>query len=354
MKLVIIGASGNIGTALLRHAARAADLRVVGVSRRRPPAEPPYDTAGWSTLDVAAPTAANELSQVFADADAVVNLAWGFQPARDEAYLEAVGVGGLRAVLSAAVAAGVPHVVHMSSVGAYATGSYGVPVDETFPTTGIPSSPYSRHKAAAERVLDVFEREHPGVLITRARPGLVMSPDAGSSLLRYGLPPVVPGRLVGLLPVLPLDPSFRVPVVHADDVAVAVLEMVRRRADGPFNLAAPTPLDRELIAAAMGARPWPLPRTVLRGLVGAGWMLHLERLDPGWIDLAFAVPLMRTDRARELLGWSPRVDTAAAIAQVVEAMVQGSGTASPVLRHRSVWSELTDLRHGPASRRRLT
>ncbi|WP_111766113.1 NAD-dependent epimerase/dehydratase family protein [Nakamurella deserti] len=354
MKLVIIGASGNIGTALLRRCAQDAELTVVGVSRRRPPAEPPYDVSAWVPLDVAGPSAAGELAEAFADADAVVNLAWGFQPSRDEAYLEAVGVGGLRSVLSAAVAAGVPHVVHMSSVGAYGPGSYGVPVDESFPTTGIPTSPYSRHKSAAEHVLDVFEREHPDLLISRARPGLVMSPDAGSSLLRYGLPPFVPGRLVGLLPVLPLDGDFRVPVVHADDVAAALLEMVRRRAGGAFNLAAPTPLDRALIARAMHARPLPMPRSLLRGLVTAGWRLHLERLDPGWIDLAFSVPLMRTDRAREVLDWTPRIDTAVGIAQVVDAMTQGAGTASPVLRRRSVRSELGDLRRGAASRRRLT
>jgi UDP-glucose 4-epimerase len=354
MKLVITGASGNLGTALLRQCAAATDLEVIGVSRRRPPAEPPYDTSGWVPVDVASPTAAGHLAEAFADADAVINLAWGFQPSRDVAYLEAVGVGGLRAVLSAAVAAGVPHVVHMSSVGAYAPGSYGVPVDESFPTTGIPSLAYSRHKAAAERVLDAFEVDHPELTVTRARPGLVLSPDAGSSLLRYGLPPIVPGRLVGLLPVLPLDADFRVPVVHADDVATALLAMVRRRPGGAFNLSAPTPLDRELIARAMHARPLPLPRTALRGLVTAGWRLHLERLDPGWIDLAFAVPLMRTDRARELLDWEPRIDTAVAIAQVVDAMTQGAGTSSPVLRHRSVRSELADLRRGPASRRRLT
>ncbi|MEP6981368.1 MAG: NAD-dependent epimerase/dehydratase family protein, partial [Nakamurella sp.] len=58
------------------------------------------------------------------------------------------------------VAAGGPQVVQMSSVGAYAPGSYGTAVDESYPTTGIPTSPYSRHKAAAERLLDAFDVAH--------------------------------------------------------------------------------------------------------------------------------------------------------------------------------------------------
>lgn len=354
VKLVVVGASGNIGTALLRRCATRPDVRVVGISRRRPPPEAPYGVADWITLDIAGHTAAHKLTEVFADADAVVDLAWGFQPSRDEAYLEAVGVGGLRAVLSAAVGAGVPHVVHMSSVGAYAPGSYGVPVDETWPATGISSSPYSRHKAAAERLLDTFERDHPLTVVSRVRPGLVLSPDAGSSLLRYGLPPITPARLIGLLPLLPLDSRLRVPVVHADDVASAVLEIVARSAAGAFNVFAPTPLDRDLIAGALHARPVPMPRALLRGVVTAGWRLHLERLDPGWIDLAFAVPLMHTDRARDVLGWEPLTDSPAAITQLVNAMKAGTGTASPVLRPRTVRSELTDLRRGTASRRRLT
>lgn len=354
MKLVVIGASGNVGTAFLRRCAAQPGTTVTGVSRRRPPGSAPYDTADWVSLDIAGPTAADALTSVFADADAVINLAWGFQPGRDEAYLEAVGVGGLRAVLSAVVAAGVPHVVQMSSVGAYAPGSYGTAVDESYPTTGIPTSPYSRHKAAAERLLDAFEVTNPTVTVTRPRPGLVMSADAGSSLLRYGLPPVIPGWVVGWLPVLPLDAGFQVPVVHADDVAAALSTIVARRVGGAFNLSAAAPLDRAMIASAMHARPLPLPRPIMRGLIAAGWRLHLQRLDPGWIDLAFAVPLQRTERAGELLNWEPARDTQSCIAEVVQAMTTATATASPVLRRRSVGGELADLRRGPATRRRLT
>src|SRR3712207_7707011 len=46
-------------------------------------------------------------------------------------------------------------------------------VDEAWPTGGVPSSYYGRHKAEVERRLDRFEAEAPEVRVVRMRPGLV-------------------------------------------------------------------------------------------------------------------------------------------------------------------------------------
>ena len=84
--------------------------------------------------------------------------------------------------------ADVPHVVHMSSVGAYTPKRDKRPVDESWPT----GAPYSRHKAAAEPLLDDHQERHPDRTVTRLRPGIIGQRAAGSALLRYGLPAVVP------------------------------------------------------------------------------------------------------------------------------------------------------------------
>jgi nucleoside-diphosphate-sugar epimerase len=59
---------------------------------------------------------------VFRGADCVAHLAWAFQPTRNVEYLDSVAIGSTRAVLDAAHDAGVPQLVHMSSIGAYAAG----------------------------------------------------------------------------------------------------------------------------------------------------------------------------------------------------------------------------------------
>ena len=166
MRVVVTGASGNVGTSVLRALAdEPAVDSVVGVARRIPGIR--FPKVEWRAADVArAP-----LEQVFAGADAVVHLAWLIQPGRDRQATWRVNVEGSRRVFHAAAAAGATSLVYASSVGAYAPGPKDRRVDEDWPTTGIPSSFYSRDKAEVERLLDRFEAQQPGVRVVRMRPG---------------------------------------------------------------------------------------------------------------------------------------------------------------------------------------
>lgn len=362
MRIVIVGASGNLGTALLDRIRRErADLDVVAVARRLPPPEPPYDGPEWVAVDVTAENAAGRLAGVFGGADVVVNLVWGFQPTRDPDRLAAVGIGGLTAVLAATRAAAVPHLVHLSSVGAYRAGPTGpagkAAVDETWPTDGIPTSLYSRHKAAAERLLDRAELEQAGrgPVVTRMRPGLVLQRAAGSSLLRYGAPALLPSWALPLVPVLPVGRSFTVPVVHADDVAAAVLAAVDRRSPGPFNLAAAPPVTGVDIADRLRAWSVDLPPRIISTAARVAFAARLSRIDAGWVDLAYGVPLLDTTRARAELGWEPRHDALAALDEVLAGVRSAAATASPVLRPRSVLGQIGDLvTGGSITRRRVS
>jgi nucleoside-diphosphate-sugar epimerase len=230
-----------------------------------------------------------------------------------------------------------------------------VRVDESWPTDGIESLAYSKEKAAAERLLDEYEKNGAGrLVITRMRPALVVQRDAGSAILRYGLPAFVPSSVLRLVKVLPLDPTLVIQAVHTPDVADAIARALERRVGGAFNLAADPPLAASDIADALGARLVPVPRGVLRAAVAAGWSLGLQPLDPGWLDLAFAVPLMDSGRARRELGWEPHTDARTALAELVAGMKAGVGTSSPPLRPRAVAAELRDLlSRGPISHRRL-
>jgi nucleoside-diphosphate-sugar epimerase len=355
-RIVITGASGNVGTALLRRLAQdGADYDIVGIARRQPQSDGIYGSARWHQLDLAEPGAEAKLGNIFRGADCVVHLAWGFQPTRNARYLDAVGIGGSAAVLGAADTAGVQHLVHMSSVGTYAAGRYGERVDESWSTAGLNSSPYSRAKSAVEAMLDDYERRTAdGVGITRLRPGLIMQRDAATGLRRYTLPAYVDPAWVRWLPVLPLDRTLRVSMVHADDVADACVRAIERRALGPFNLAAEPPVSRDDIAQVLGAKPIHLASAVLKVLVDVSWRLRLQPIDRGWLDMAFALPLLATDRARTELGWSPRWSSVDALANAVDGMVHGSGTSSPVLRPRSFLEALgRDAAKGPLTTRHV-
>jgi nucleoside-diphosphate-sugar epimerase len=180
-----------------------------------------------------------------------------------------------------------------------------------------------------------------------------MQRDAGSGLLRYGVPGWLPSAALDLVPLLPLDRTFAVPVVHTRDVATAVVSALRSGATGAFNLAAPSALTPSVIAEVLRARTFHVPWQLLRAAVAAGWQLHLERLDPGWIDLAFSVPLLDCGRAARELDWAPVLDAPAVLREAVTGMREALSTTSAPLRKRSVRDELiTTARDGSITRRR--
>jgi nucleoside-diphosphate-sugar epimerase len=355
MRIVVTGASGNVGSALLRRLADLQGHQVFALARRPPEADRNGSQVAWGTVDLTDDACSDTLEQTFQGADAVVHLAWGFQPSHDPDYLERLGVGGTRHVIRAVAAAGVRHLVHMSSVGAYSPRVDDAPVDESWPTNGVPTSPYSRHKAAAERLLDAFVEGGTDTVVCRMRPGLIGQGMAGSALLRYGVPAAVPAWLLGHVPVLPLDRRLSIPMVHADDVAGAIVHELDRRAGGAFNLAAPPPITTARIAAALGARAVHVPSRALRPMMSAAWHARLQQVDPGWLDLALAVPLLDTSRAETELEWSPEVDSESVLRQMLAGMREHDSGATPALRERSVRGALADLvKGGPAGRRHRT
>jgi UDP-glucose 4-epimerase len=338
MKVAVTGASGNVGTALLRRltapSAGVAELR--GLARRRPPEVAPYTGVRWHLADLGEPASEAAVAEFLDGADAVVHLAWALQPGRRPDDLHRVNVEGTLRVARAAAAAGVRQFVHMSSIGAYAPGAVGQRVAEDWPTTGIPSAQYSRDKAAAEREVRHVLAPHPEITLTVVRPTLVLQPSAGSEIGRYFLGPLLfgaarllPGSVARRLP-LPL-PTVAVSFVHADDVADAIVRMLDRRAPGPFNLAAEPLLDSNGIARALGTVRVPVPTAALRAALHAAFTARVVPTEPGWLDMGTQLPALDTSRARRLLDWTPAHRSDDVLAQFVAALGRGDGAPGPLL-----------------------
>lgn len=328
-RVVVTGATGNVGTSVVQ--ALSADERVgsiLGLARRRPEWRLPK--VAWAEADVAS----SDLVGLFRGADVVIHLAWAIQPSHRPEVLRSVNVDGSARVFGAVAEAGVPSLVHASSIGAYSPGPKDGAVDEGWPTEGLLSSFYARHKAAVEHRLDLFERQHPDVRVVRLRKGLIFKREAGSGVRRLFAGPLVPAALLRprRTPLVPAPPDLVFQAVHTADVAEAYRLAALGDARGAFNVAAEPVLDGRRLAEALGARPVAVPRRVLRAAAHLSWRLHLQPTPPGWVDLAFSVPVMDTTRARAELGWSPTVRADEALGEVLEGIADGAGLPTPPLR----------------------
>lgn len=322
MRVVVTGATGNVGTSLLK--ALSADESVdeiVGIARRRPGIS--FPRTRWVCADVAR----DDLAQSFRGADVVVHLAWLIQPSHDRDKTRLVNVEGSRRVFEAAAAAGVASLVYASSVGAYSPGPKDRRVDESWPTGGIPTSFYSRDKAQVESVLDSFELAHPDMRVVRLRPGLIFKGDAASGIRRLFAGPLLPTSLLRrrLIPIVPALNRLRFQGVHSLDVGDAYRLAVLRDVRGAFNVAAEPVLDPPELGRLLDARPVRVPERALRVAADVSWRLRLQPTPPGWLDLALGVPLMDVTRAREELGWSPTRSAGEALLELIDAMRRGDG-----------------------------
>ncbi|QDW61223.1 NAD-dependent epimerase/dehydratase family protein [Oerskovia sp. KBS0722] len=343
MRVVVVGASGNVGSALLRRlAGDPVVTSVVGVASRVPRADgsstvvPPFDTAEWARCDLTDPeeVVASRLAGAFVGADAVVHLAWAIDPAHDREELARVNVEGTRRVAAAAARAGVGHLVVASCASACSPAFDDTPRDEYWPTAGIAGSVSSAQKAEVEEILDRFSAEHPGVVVTRVRAPFTFQRDAASEVSRLFFGKLLPAplRRKGHLPTLVWPRGMRLQVVHADDLADAYLEILVGRHAGTFNVAAPDVLTGPDVAAIVSqGRLREVSPGALRRAVALAWAARLVPLDPGWFDVALAVPVLDTSRARRLLRWAPVHDARATVTEVVGGLVEGAGTQSPPL-----------------------
>jgi UDP-glucose 4-epimerase len=344
MRIVITGATGHVGTEVLKRLQAAcseegADLELVGIVRRQPDQDSaPYHGVEWHTLDIGSREDQPALEVAMAGADAVVHLAWLIQPNHHRRLLRQTNVVGTAHVLAAARKAGVRHVVCASSVGAYSPAPKDQRTQEGWPAAGIPRSHYSVDKAAQERLLDGFAKDNPDIVVARLRPALTFSAGAGSEVGRYFLGRVLP-RLVPRKPWLPLlavPKELVFQAVHAADVADAYWRVLERKAEGAFNIAAEPVIDPNALAWIFRARrvlPFPLP--VLRAVVEVSWHLRLQVTDGGWVDMAANAPIMGTSRAHSLLGWSPKHSSLESLAEMLDGLGAGKGRkASPPLEPR--------------------
>lgn len=338
MRVVVLGATGNVGTSVVR--ALAADRgghEVVGVARHVPVTSP-LPNVSWRRGDVAD---RHRLRELVRGADAVVHLTWLIQPSRDLARLWQVNVEGSANVLDAVAAGRVPALVVASSVGAYSPGPRsGRPVDETWPTHGIATSAYSREKAYLERLLDAFEARHPDRRVVRLRPALLFKAEAASRLRRLFLGSLFPNPLArgAAVPILPDVAGLRFQALHTGDVAEAYRAAVLGDVRGAFNLAAEPTLDLAAIAELLGARPVAVPPRLARAALRATWSARLHPVDVGWFDLALHSPLLDTTRARTELGWRPRLSARDAVRELLVGVRNRAGGATPALRP-DAWSD---------------
>ena len=328
MRVVVVGATGNVGTSVLRSLEMEERVEsVLGLARRLPGLRLPK--VEWAAADVVK----DDLVPHFRGADAVILLAWLIQPSRDLNKLWMTNVEGSMRAAHAVAEAGVPALLYASSVGTYSPGPKDRAVDESWPVDGIPTSYYSRQKAEVERRLNRFESQNSDVRVVRMRQALTFKREAAEGQRRLFGGPFFPSLLArpGLINFVPQIEGLRAQVVHSYDVGEAYRLALLNEARGAFNLATEPVVDPQELGRVFNARPVRVPVQLARASARVSWQLRLQPVPEGWLDLALNVPVMDTGRARRELGWSPRHSAGETLLDELKGLRTGASLDTPPL-----------------------
>ena len=228
--VAITGATGFVGQALLDRAGLdRAGGEIRALTRREQPAR---NGVEWVAGDLANKAA---LKRLVTGAEAVIHVA-GVVNAADAAGFEAGNVSGTLGVIEAAVAAGVPRIVHVSSLSAREPAL----------------SAYGASKARAEKLVRAS-----GLDWTIVRPPAIYGPRDTEMFELFRI------ARWGLMPMPPRE--GRASLIHVDDLARLLLALVPGGEDLSHQIFEPDDgkpdgwSHYELARAigwAMGRRPW--------------------------------------------------------------------------------------------------
>lgn len=212
---LVTGASGFVGSAVAR-ALLAAGRRVRVLLR------PSSDRRNVADLDVDVRYGSLEdhgsFDEALAGCGTLFHVAADYRLwVRDPAAMYAANVDGTRALMNAALAAGVKRIVYTSSVATIGLNEDGSPADETTPSAVDDMvGPYKISKFLAERAVDALIRE-------RRLPAVIVNPS--TPIGPRDVKPTPTGRMIveaasGRMPAF-VDTGLN--LVHVDDVAAGHL-----------------------------------------------------------------------------------------------------------------------------------
>jgi UDP-glucose 4-epimerase len=313
LTVAVTGPTGDLGIALVSALDRSRRVkRIVGMARR--PFDP--DSQGWKKVEYREGDVQDKKSvrDAVKGADVVVHLAFAIIGAGAKSH--EINVEGSRKVFEASLDAGAERICYASSVAAYGFHSDNPEwLTEEIPARGTDAHYYSQQKAEVEGILAQLlmrtSRTHAWVY----RPCIVAGPRAQALLEEmpyYRLGEALPDAVTRLLSSMPIlkpvipDVGVRFQFVHEDDVASAFVAGVLGKGEpGPYNLAGNGTLKMADVADALGWYSMPVPDTAVEAT--AEIVSRVPSLPEAfaWVHAVRQPVLMKTDRARQQLGWKP-------------------------------------------------
>jgi UDP-glucose 4-epimerase len=291
--VVITGISGRLGRLVARRIHHDPAWRIVGLDRRPMPGRP--KDIEHHEVDLRSKKAREifRASQV----DALVHLGVMHDPRARPAELYSWNITGTTKLLEYCQAYRVPKVVLLSSANVYGPRPDNPQfLTEDAPLLAAQRFPAMRDLVEIDHLVSTFlwrAREIDTVVL---RPTHIIGPvhNAPSNYLRIERPPVLLG----------FDPMVQ--LVHALDVAEAIVHALEPGRRGIYNIVGPGEVPLSAVLRELGRTPRWIPHPVAKSVLGLAFRFGLSSFPVAELDFIRYVCMVDGRRAAAELGYRPR------------------------------------------------
>ncbi len=296
MRLFVTGISGYLGSLLLRSLDQADFVNeVVGLDVKEPPLQP--EKLEFRRGDVRDPGVVRHMR----GCDAVLHMAFVLDEMRDKELTDDININGSRNVFDRAVEAGVPWIVFLSSMAAFA----GYPdnpfpiMDDDYPR-GHRGIYYSYAKAEMEHYLRYLRELHPRLRVTVLRPCVIAGPNIDNTVVKLFSQPfaVRPGGC---------DPETQ--LITEEDLVSAILLVLEKGAVGNYNITSDDWVRMSDLMRERGLRAPAVPLRPLCTLADISFRLGVSPISSHWIRMLAYHLVGSNQKIKRELGWRPRKTT---------------------------------------------
>ena len=302
--VAITGSSGDLGTKFLEHLEDTPGLGKLVAFDVRPLRAPVHNIAAFRK-DV---TGSIQVELDRHRVTTLVHLAfqWGKGLRRREAaVLSERNQEMLERVIESCLAAGVGHIIYISSHSVYGPGpDCPTPVSEEWPGRPEPGFPYAEDNFRGEERLQQLADSHPDVKVTILRCCPALGGLTSMGLLQELYFP-------GWLGLSDYNPPLQ--FVSDDDLARIVCHMIQQEHAGVFNIAADGVVFLREFAEALSTKRVRMPSTIaypLKRLTGAAFVAYNHHLDRWPV-------IMSTAKLRRATGYRFRLTALEAVSSLV-------------------------------------
>ena len=295
-RIAVTGASGYVGTVLIRHLVEREDVDSVLAIDVREPNQTLGSKVTFVRQDVSEP-----FPGLFAEheVDTVVHLAYVLRHGRNRQANRRVNVDGTRKTLQACLQGDVRRIVYLSSTSVYGAhpNSSQAPSEEA-PARPVAGFQYSEDKLESERLIEHFASTSTGVTACILRCCPIMGANANNFIASAFSKPF-------LVAISGANPPMQ--LIHEEDMVRCLTLAVLGDAEGLYNLAGAGSMGWHEMASARGRRVFSMPAWLLYPATQLTWVLRLQSDSPAMgLDMIRYPWFASTEKIERELGFKPQ------------------------------------------------